>query len=249
MLFLALVENYVRAEEPALVVDKQEYLSMPSIVVIGSAVQYEIVPSFGIKIHESGPKFDFESDDSLQKFLHDDHPFNDSAYIPTDLLPITSNFTANASKAFKLREEAGVQFADMAWHFWNAFSGDRLYIVSAYRGSSFQAFLIRQWCSLLKCAKVGTSEHQAGLAVDLKVISKWGKAYWLDVAYPNTYYDRLKNNAHRFWFHNTYQKWVEIDGKIAEWRHWRYLWTELATILYDNDQTFAEYYFTTVNSE
>ena len=89
-------------------------------------------------MHESAPEFDFEQDTSLQKFLHDEHPFDDPTYAPTDLLPIDSSFTANNSKAFKLREEAGVHFADMARHFWNAFSGDKLRVASAYRSSGLQ---------------------------------------------------------------------------------------------------------------
>jgi LAS superfamily LD-carboxypeptidase LdcB len=101
---------------------------------------------------------------------------------------------------------------------------------------------------LIKCAAVGTSEHEAGLAVDLKVISKWGKAYSLDLnGVPNKYYIWFKNNAADFGFHNTYQKWVAIDGKLIEWWHRRYLWTQLATVLSENDQTFAEYYNTTNN--
>lgn len=36
---------------------------------------------------------------------------------------------------------------------------------------------------------------------------------------------------------------MEIDGKIIEPRHWRYVGIELATILHDNDQTFAEYFY------
>jgi LAS superfamily LD-carboxypeptidase LdcB len=95
---------------------------------------------------------------------------------------------------------------------------------------------------LIKCAQVGTSEHQAWLAVDIKVITKWGRWYSLDVNYPNKYLDWLRDNASIFWFHNTYQKGVEIDGKIVEWRHRRYLWTELAKILSDNKQTLSEYY-------
>ena len=59
---------------------------------------------------------------------------------------------------------------------------------------------------MIKCAAIGTSEHQAGLAVDIKVIAKSGKAYSLDAAYPNKYSDRLKANAATFGFHNTYQK-------------------------------------------
>lgn len=239
MLFLAFFQDYVKAET-------LEWLPVSIIWVvdasdINSVVDHEIVPSFWMA-HGSAFTFDFESDSSYQKFLHDEHPFDNIDYIPTDLLPINSNFTANNSKAFKLREEAGVEFADMAWHFWNAFSGDRLYIASAYRSKWFQDFMIRQWCSLQKCAKPWTSEHQAWLAVDLKVITKWWRAYSLDFAYPNKYSDRLKNNAASFGFHNTYQKWIEIDGKIAEWRHRRYVGEELATLLMENDQTFAEYY-------
>ncbi len=246
MLFLALFENYARAESA----DLSSVRIIPVIATsdIKPIVEHEIVPSFGL-VHESALKFDFEHDDSFQKFLHDEHPFDDDSYVPTDLLPINSNFTANNSKAFKLREEAGIQFADMAWHFRNAFSGDKLRIASAYRSSGLQWYLIKQWCALIRCAKIWTSEHQAWLAVDLKVISRWGRWYSLDVAYPNTYYDWLKNNAHRFWFHNTYQKWAEVDGKMAEGRHRRYVWVELATLLHENDQTFAEYYFNIVKSE
>ena len=131
----------------------------------------------------------------------------------------------------------------MARHFRDAFSGDKLYITSAYRSRGLQDYLIKQWCALIKCAQIGTSEHQAWLALDLKVITKWGKGYSLDFdSTPNKYYDWLRNNAADFWFHNTYQKWVEVDGKIAEWRHRRYLWTGLATVLSEKDETFAEYY-------
>lgn len=130
ILFLALVQNRVQAEI-------LEALPISIISVVHSSdsislVDHEIVPRFGV-VHASVPMFDFEEDSSYHKFLHDDHPFNDVSYAPSDLLPIDSNFTANNSKAFTLRKEAGIQFADMAWHFWNAFSGDRLYITSAYR--------------------------------------------------------------------------------------------------------------------
>lgn len=81
------------------------------------------------------PGFDFTGDTSFQKYLNDNQPFVDTSYTPTDLVAIDSNFTANNSKAFKLREEASIEFADMAWHFRDAFSGDRLYISSAYRSA------------------------------------------------------------------------------------------------------------------
>lgn len=237
MLLLALIQNYANAETT----DQLDTIaSVISPADIQNTVEYELIPSFWLG--HSAPGFDFESDDSLQKYLSDDHPFDDASYTPADLLPIHSNFTANFSKAFKLREEAGIQFADMAWHFRNDFDGDKLYIVSAYRSSWLQWYLLKQWCALFRCAKVGTSEHQAWLAVDIKVITKWGKAYSLDAAYPNKYSDRLKANAASFGFHNTYQRGVEVDGKMIEWRHRRYVWAELATLLADSNQTFAEYY-------
>jgi len=248
LLFFALVQNYAQAATPSLPTLVQAKPKAPVRIAatintddMNSLIDNTILPSFWVEQHQVAG-FDFDSDDSFQKYLHTDHPFNDSTYTPTDLLPIDSNFTANNSKTFKLRAEAGTEFADMAWHFRNTFSGDKLYISSAWRSVWFQEYLIKQWCSLFKCAPIGTSEHQAWLAVDLKVITKWGKWYSLDAAYPNKYSDRLKANAADYGFHNTYQKWVEIDGKIVEWRHRRYLWTELAKILANNNQTFAEYY-------
>lgn len=238
MLFLALVQNYAHAWVTSLLP-----LRTPTIANaadIPSLMNNEIVPSFWVSHQAVG--FDIDSDSSLQKYLGTDHPFTDTSYVPTDLVQIDSNFTANNSKAFKLRQEASVQFADMAWHFRNAFSGDRLYITSAYRSRGLQDYLIKQWCSLIRCAQIGTSEHQAWLALDLKVITRWWKAYSLDLAHPNKYHDWLTANAARFGFHNTYQKWVEVDGKMAEWRHRRYLWIPLAGILAKNDETFAEYY-------
>lgn len=253
MLFFALVQNYAQAGSTSLLTLSQSKPKAPIRIVavmdteeIPITLDHEIVPSFWVEQHKA-PGFDFDTDTSFQKYLNSDHPFDNSTYTPTDLLPIDSNFTANNSKAFKLRQEAGIQFADMAWHFRNAFSGDRLYIASAYRSSGLQWYLIKQWCALIKCAQIWTSEHQAWLAVDLKVITKWGKWYSLDAAYPNKYSNRLKANAAEYGFHNTYQKWVEIDGKIVEWWHRRYLWTELAKLLADNNQTFAEYYNTINN--
>lgn len=67
------------------------------------------------------PVYDYFADDSYQKYLSVNTPFLDPSYVPADLLPIDSAFTANSSKSFKLRQEAGLQFADMAWHFWNDF--------------------------------------------------------------------------------------------------------------------------------
>ena len=77
----------------------------------------------------------------------------------------------------------------------------------------------------------------AWLAVDLweatneqKFLSKYQK-----------YYNWLHDNAHLYWFHQSYQNWREFDGYYIEPRHWRYLWIELATKLHKKDITFTQY--------
>lgn len=189
--------------------------------------------------------YDLTSDTSLQKYLSDDTPFIDRGYVPSDLQNIDSHFTANDSSRYQLRQEAALQFADMARQFWHHFDGDKLLITSAYRTPDVQNYLFHSFCKKDQCATPGTSEHQAWLAIDLSVRSK----SWLikKVEQGNTYYDWFVNNAHLYGFHNTYQRWVEIDGKIIEWRHRRYMWTSLATLLHDSQQTFAEWMNTGAN--
>ena len=122
----------------------------------------EVIHSGNISIQP----FDFFSDSSYHKFLDDTHPFF-SAYIPEDIVPIHSDFTFNAAARFSLRAEAAEQFADMAWSFAYAFDFKaKLSITSAYRSPSFQKRLAAN-CSNSRCALPGTSEHEAGLALDL----------------------------------------------------------------------------------
>lgn len=219
------VRNFALAKNEELKIEKQE-------------IQDRIFKDY-LLLEEPKISYDLVSDDSLKKYLSASTPFQDYNYKPIDLLPIISDFTANDSTRFSLREEAGIWFSDLAWNFWNENDGARLQLVSAYRSSNFQTILMKNWCSRQRCALAGTSEHQAGLAVDLQVNKNW-KTYTLQSR--NIYFEWLKNNAHRFWFHNTYQKWIEIDWQMIEAWHWRYLGMWLAKDLYDNNQTLAEYY-------
>lgn len=201
---------------------------------------YSILPNFDNPLTISLPTaFDLMSDDSWQRYISDETPFADAYYVPIDLAPIDSNFTANNAKKFLLRQEAADRFADMARHFWDQLSWDKLYILSAYRSKTYQDGLFVA-CRADACAKWWASEHQAGLAIDLRVMTKWGKLLSLD--HPNKYTDRLHAHAHEWGFHNTYQKGIAIDGKIVEWWHWRYMWEELATLLWEKGMTIAEYY-------
>lgn len=179
---------------------------------------------------------DYYSDASFQKFLDDKHPLS-SNYEANDIVKINSDFTSNKSSNFKLRKKAAEMFEGMAWAFSNAFEFKaKLTINSAWRSQKYQRQLASN-CSVWRCAKPGTSEHEAGLALDLWVNG------WNIKAWSGKYYQRLVDNAYKYGFHNSYQKWMDVDGKIVEPWHWRYVWVELATYLHDHDQTFAEYFY------
>ena len=187
-------------------------------------------------------KMDFYSDDSFQKFLDDKHPLSWN-YEANDIVKINSDFTSNKSSNFMLRKKVAEMFEWMARAFSNEFwFKAKLTINSARRSQKLQRQLISN-CSVWRCAKPWTSEHEAWLALDLWVngwnIKAWG---W-------KYYQRLVDNAHKYGFHNSYQKWMAVDGKIVEPRHWRYVWVELATYLHDHNQTFAEYFYENIESK
>jgi LAS superfamily LD-carboxypeptidase LdcB len=115
-----------------------------NIEIQNETISHDVVPNITNPLSDISSSFDFDSDDSYQRFLTNDRPFKDLNYVPSDLAPINSNFTSNDARKFKLRQEAGDMFADMAWHFWNEFRGDRLTIFSAYRSKSYQDGLIKK---------------------------------------------------------------------------------------------------------
>ena len=123
------VHSFVQAKEP-------QMSALPTLVAT-------VVPSFGQPVVALQTR-DFVSDDSFQKYLSESTPFSNLLYEPVDLAPINSDFAANSPKRFKLRQEAGDQFADLSWHFWDQFKGDKLYIISAYRSKSYQDGLVRR---------------------------------------------------------------------------------------------------------
>ncbi len=184
--------------------------------------------------------YDTESDNSFQKYVGNWNYLSDLNYVPDDLVAINSNFTANNSKRFYLRKDVAEIFADMAWAFWNENNWDKLYITSAYRSGKSQELLIKNGCSSLRCAKIWASEHQLWLAVDLWVVTKSGRYYAL--CKWSKYYNWLLDRWPERGFHNSFQKWVDIDWQMEEPRHWRYLGESLAKNLRDNEESFAERY-------
>ena len=223
----------------------QEPIIQPTQAAVSSLLSYQPVEEYVEQ--DSATQYDFVSDDSLQKYLGNGQTLNDPNYIPADLSPIDSNFTANNARKFMLRQEAGVAFADLAWHFWKAWNGDRLTITSAYRSGTFQESLLKKWCSRARCAQVGSSEHQLWLALDLGVVTKGGK--YIALNQGNAYYTWLSDNAAAWWFHNSYQKGIEVDGQMEEGRHRRYVGKDLAALLSTDNQTFGEWYSVTVQNK
>lgn len=191
-------------------------------------------PSNSHEKNGTGP--DLKNDSSYQKFLDEKHPFQHINYEPSDLVAIPSDFTFNKARKFQLRQKAWTQFADMARHFRNNFKGKKkLSITSAYRSFKHQQQLLKSYCkSKQQCAEPGSSEHQAGLALDLGV--NGGRI-------DKKSLERLQENAHKRGFHQSYQKGKEIDGKMVEPRHWRYLGIELATELYEKKLSFWEWFY------
>jgi LAS superfamily LD-carboxypeptidase LdcB len=109
--------------------------------------------------------------------------------------------------------------------------------MSAYRTYGDQAILFEYGCSLTRCAKIWGSEHQLWLAIDIHLArNKWYTKF------SGEYLDRMNNHAYKYWFINTYRKWVDIDWKMNEVWHRRYIWIPFATTLFKKDMSFAQYH-------
>lgn len=194
-----------------------------------------------ISIHENKEfLFDLESDSSIQKFVTSTKSFDDEKYIPKDLVNISSEFVYDSKWWNQMvRKIANDNLQLMSNAFFEEF-WEKITVVSAYRSYDYQVWIKKRWCADNFCAKAGYSEHQSWLALDLwdaSTNSEWTKNQKLQ-----KYFKWLNNNAYKYGFHNTYQKWLKIDWYEIEPWHWRYLWVELATYLKDNNLTIAEYY-------
>ena len=184
-------------------------------------------------------KIDYSNlpDNDIQKFVGVWQPFNNVNYEPSDLVTLQGRSHISAQARHTFRKEAANALEKMADAFYETF-WTNIVIASAYRSYGYQKNSISENCKQSWwCAKEWESEHQLWLALDLreatneqKFLSKYQK-----------YYDRLHDNAHLYWFHQSYQNWREFDGYYIEPWHRRYLGTWLATKLHDRDITFTQY--------
>lgn len=182
-------------------------------------------------------RYDLLADDDLLKFVWVGNPFKNIAYEPNDLVKLEKYSNISYKNWIMLRQTAAENLEKMASDFYNTF-GQKIKVISAYRSYDYQKNLISESCKQSWwCAREWESEHQLWLAVDLREATN--KTKFLE-KYQN-YYEWLHENAYKYWFHQSYQKWRKIDGYYEEPRHWRYLWNELATFLYENNITFTQY--------
>jgi len=174
-------------------------------------------------------------------------------YIPVSLTNIDPKYAFDPTKTLQFHTYALPFLTRMLDDATN--SGNPLPIVSAYRSFGTQSALKSSYKVTYGSgantfsADQGYSEHQLGTAVDLSTPDMSGS---LDVKFANTSaYNWLANNAYRYGFilsypsNNTYYQY-------EPW-HWRFVGTNLATYLhnqnkyfYDLDQRTIDTYLATI---
>ena len=129
------------------------YTNQPNIPRIYNPISGFYEPKTQEEIdQEWAESVDYYSDDSIRKFLDDNHPLS-ANYEASDTRKLNSNFTTNKSSNFYLRDEAATSFELMAWAFSSAFNFKaKLTINSARRSQAYQRKLAAN-CSTIRCAK------------------------------------------------------------------------------------------------
>ena len=163
----------------------------------------------------------------------------DENYIPSDLEKLNLEFSC---KDKYLRKVAKKYFEKMASDAKK--KGFNIIAVSTYRSFKYQEKLYNNYVkekgihySDMASARPGHSEHQTGLAIDIADLS-------LD--YNNfeatKEFNWIKNNAHKYGFILRYPKAkFHITGFKYEPWHYRYVGTDIATKIFNNNITLEEY--------
>ena len=115
---------------------------------------------------------------------------------------------------------------------------------TAFRNQNFQTTLYNNYVASdgkemadTYSARPGYSEHQTGLAIDLKNTALKG-----DLRLTDENFEWLNNNAYKYGFIIRYPKDKEyITGYQFENWHIRYVGKEIAKTIHDNDLTLEEY--------
>ena len=184
-------------------------------------------------------EYDFDSDVSLLKFVNQKRSFTDIEYIPRTLENIAGRYVKDWKWNLKLRKEALYALRRLSEEFYLKFR-KKLLVMSAYRSYTYQKKIKDNGCADVLCAKAGYSEHQSWLAVDLWEASD-NKSFLLNKKLKE-YFEWMNEEAHKYGFINTYQKWIDVDWYEKEPWHWRYVWIDFAEMLNSNGMTLAEFH-------
>ena len=163
-------------------------------------------------------------------------------YVPNDLEKISLKY---ATEEKYLRKEAKVAFEKLSEE--ARLRNYKIVATSAYRSYEYQDKLYNYYIETkgkeyadLCSARPGHSEHQTGLSIDVM-----GSNNDYDLFEESKEFTWMKENAHKFGFILRYPKGKEqtTGFKYEPW-HYRYVGTEVATIIYQNNLTLEEYYKT-----
>ena len=183
---------------------------------------------------------DLKTDNSLTKFVNNKIPFDDVSYIPEDLVSVSWKYIVDGKRGYitvsKILKENLEELSEQFYEDTN----NNVVVVSWYRSYNYQKGIKDRGCPDNLCAKAGFSEHQSGLAID--IYSASSEKNWVNDNNLKKHFSWFKSNAHKYGFHNSYQKWLEVDWYEVEPWHWRFIWEKLATYLYENSMTIAEFY-------
>ena len=184
--------------------------------------------------------YDLKLDDSITKFVNNKVHFENLSYVPSDLESISwMKYVIDAKWNWFLRKEAKDNLEKMSLDLYNNFK-EEIVVVSSYRSYTYQKWIKDRWCPDNLCAKAWYSEHQSWLAMDLWEATTQ-KQFLSNQKYEK-YFEWLNDNAYKYWFTNTYQKWLEVDWYEIEPWHRRYVWKKIAEDLKIENITFAEFY-------
>ena len=162
----------------------------------------------------------------------------DENYIP-NLVTMSSVYSYENMQMEATAYEHFKQMVDAARN-----DGIKIYNISSYRSYSTQNYLYNNYVNSSGksaadtfSARPGYSEHQTGLATDINTASSSDH-------FENTKeYEWLINNSYKYGFILRYPKGKEyITGYQFEPWHYRYVGTEIAKYISENNITYEEYH-------
>jgi len=183
---------------------------------------------------------------AITQFVWKWYPLSND-YIPDCLVPIAwkhifdYGLERNGKWATLIRQHIMPALNTFADHFFTRFS-KQLFVISGYRSFLEQELIYNSSTNKSYVAKAWESEHQLWLVLD--VIHAWPESLKkrtqnIDDGYVQML-EWVIRNAHIYWFHISYQKWINIDWYSPEPRHMRYLWKKISNWLFINNLTYTE---------